>query len=357
MDRNVAISYMQNIMGSNKAMGLVAQADFQKWVYEIGGNVQRKYFSGCWVMSPKGSTASKRMCFFVHGKIETNDSMKLTLNSLVSSRGFHALCGSIARSGLGVFYCIPTGNSSTTNLDTLNWVLFRYRSENLEQINAAKFFASWPGTGRVSGGRAWERYVKDRYQSLDSEILESLALNQAFFSSFVKGRMRKPVADPYDVDGFFVSYEGRILPLEIKEKFPFEAGNIKLLGIDAGRILMLLRLCLPLDCNGLYIIREVEDTEERKFLGWKMTTLDSIIMNSNWTLQAGGTGMTGGPTQTVTFPYGTFSDLTADSFSDDNLHRISEFSKIIKEKAAAFQSEVEKFIQAAASRRTLTASV
>jgi hypothetical protein len=193
----------------------------------------------------------------------------------------------------------------------------------------------------------------DRYRSLDSEALEFLALNQAFFNSFVKKRMRKPVADPYDVDGFFVSYEGRILPVEIKEKFPFWAGNTKLLGVDAGRILMLLRLCLPLDCNGLYIIREVEDTRERRFLGWKISTLDSIIMNSNWTLQAGGTGMTGGPTQTVTFPYHIFSDLSADSFSDDNLHRISELSRIVKEKAAAFQREVEEFIQATISRRTV----
>jgi hypothetical protein len=355
MDRNVAISYMRSIMGSNKAMGLVAQADFQKWVYEIGGNVQRKYFNGCWVMSPKGSTASKRMCFFVHGKIQTNEAIKSTVDSLVLNRGFHALCSSLIWSGLGVFYCIPIGDPNTTNLENLNWVLFRYHNENLEQIDAAQFFASWPGTGRVSTGGPWQRYVENRYQSLDSEILESLALNQAFFSSFVKGRMRKPVADPYDVDGFFVSYGGKILPMEIKEKFPFEAGNTKLLGVDAGRILMLLRLCLPLDCNGLYVIREVEDTEERRFLGWKMTTLDSIIMNSNWTLQAGGTGMTGGPTQTITFPYNIFADLTANSFSDDNLHRISELFRIIKEKAAAFQSEVEEFIQAAASQRTSTA--
>jgi len=354
MDRNVAIAYLQSIMGSNKAMGLVAQGDFQKWVSTAGDNVRRKYFNGCWVMSPKGSTAGKRMCFFVHGKIERDESVKRAIDSLLSNRGFHALFGSISRSGLGVFYCIPKGDPNTTNLGNLKWALFRYQNENLTEINATQFFMAWPGTGRVSGGRAWEKHVRERYQTLDSEILESLVLNQVFFSSLVKGQMRKPVADPYDVDGFLVSYQGKILPMEIKEKFPFKAGNIELLGIDAGRILMLLRLCLPLDCNGLYIIREVEDSQERKFLGWKITTLDSIVMNANWTLQAGGIGMTGGPTQTVTLPYKTYSDLTPSSFSDENLHKISEFSKIIKEKAAAFQSEVEKFIQAAASQPTLS---
>ena len=231
MDRNVAITYMQNIMGSNKAMGLVAQGDFQKWVSQSGENVRRKYFNGCWVMSPKGSTASKRMCFFVHENVVKKDSVQSSMNSLVSNRGFHSLCGSIARSGLGIFYCIPTGDPDIRNLDNLEWMLFRYQNENLVQINGEEFFAKWPGNGRVGRGAEWNSYVRNRYQNLDSEILESLVLNQVFFSSFVKRKMRKPVADPYDVDGFFVSYEGRILPIEIKEKFPFEAGKAKLLGI------------------------------------------------------------------------------------------------------------------------------
>ena len=356
MDRAVAISYLQNIMGSNKAMGLVAQADFQKWVHECGGNVQRKYFNGCWVMSPKGSTASKRMCFFVHEKIETQDTLRSAVNSLIPNRGFHSLCGSMARSGFGVFHCFAIGDPNTRTLGSLEWALFRYQGENLVRIDAQQFFQIWPGRGRPGRGAAWDARVLDRYQVLDLHALESLVLNQVFFNSFVKELMRKPVADPYDVDGFFVSYEGKIVPLEIKEKFPFEANRIRLLGIDAGRILMLMRICLPLDCNGLYVIKEVEDSPQRRFVDWKMATLDSIVMNCNWTLQAGGTGMTGGPTQTVTFPYDCFSSLRAETFSDDNLHRIGEFSNIIKEKAAAFQGEVERFIESARSQSQTTLS-
>ncbi len=344
MERAVGIGYLQNIMGSNKAMGLVAQADFQKWVHESGGSAERKYFNGCWVMSPKGSTATKRMCFFVHNKIETKETLLSAVDSLISNRGFHSLCGSMTRSGFGVFHCFAKGSSSVRNLADLDWSVFRYQNENLIEMDAQQFFANWPGRGRPGRGVAWNANVIDRYQVLDIHMLESLVLNQVFFNSFVKELMRKPVADPYDVDGFFVSYEGKILPLEIKEKFPFEANKVKLLGIDAGRILMLMRICLPLDCNGLYLIREVEDSPQRRFVGWKMTTLDSIVMNSNWTLQAGGMGMTGGPTQTVTFPYACFSDVNVQTFSDENLHRMSEFSKVIKEKAAAFQSEVEKFV-------------
>jgi hypothetical protein len=234
-------------------------------------------------------------------------------------------------------------------------MLFKYRNERLDPINAQQFFEIWPGRGRPGRGAAWNSNVIDRYQTVDIQALESLTLNQVFFNSFVKELVRKPIADPYDVDGFFVSYEGKIFPLEIKEKFPFEANKIRLLGLDAGRILMLMRICLPLDCNGLYVVREVEDSPERRFVGWKITTLDSIIMNCNWNLQAGGTGMTGGQTQTVTLPYDCYSNMAPETFSDDNLHRISQFSQILRERASTFQNEVEAFIRSAPSRPTLSA--
>ena len=350
MDREVAVAYLQGIMGNNKAMGLVAQTDFRKWVHNCGGNVESKFFSGCWVMSPKGSTATKRMCFFVHEKIETAESIKSSVESLLSNRGFHGLCGSLVRSGLGVFYCIPYGNPDIKDLDKISWVLFSYQKEDLMQIDGEKFFSLWAGRGRAGVGKKWEEQVQKRYDEMDSSLLDELALNQVFYNSYFKKLMQKPAADPYDVDGFFVSYEGKIFPIEIKEKFPFEANKVKLLGIDVGRMLMLFRICLPLDCNGLYIVREVEDSKERKCVGWKMMTLDSMIMNCNLNLQAGGTGMTGGATQTATFPYAAFTNLTAEIFSDGNLHDISEFSRTIKEKALKFQNEVENFIQSVPSQ-------
>ena len=351
MDREIAISYLQGMMSSNKAMGLVAQTDFQKWVHDCGGNIERKFFNGCWIISPKGSTASKRMCFFVHEKIETAESIESSLEELHSNRGFHGLCGSLTRSGLGVFYCVPLGNPDAKDLNELGWALFSYQNEGLLQVDADKFFSLWPGRGRAGRGKPWDEQVEKRYSEIDASLLQTLVLNQVFFNSFFKKRMRKPAADPYDVDAFFVSYEGKIFPVEIKEKFPFVAGKAKLLGIDVGRMLMLFRICLPLDCNGLYIVREVEESREREFVGWKMMTLDSMIMNCNLNLQAGGTGMTGGPTQTAIFPYAAFKNLTAEAFSDANLHSIGEFSKTIKEKAAKLEKEVESFIQSAPSQQ------
>jgi hypothetical protein len=229
VDREVAVAYLQGIMGSNKAMGLVAQTDFRKWVDNCGRNVESKFFSGCWVMSPKGSTATKRMCFFVHEKIETAESIQSSVESLLSNRGFHGLCGSLVRSGLGVFYCIPYGNPDIKDLDKISWALFSYQKEDLMQIDGEKFFSLWAGRGRTGVGKKWEEQVQKRYDEMDSSLLDELALNQVFYNSYFKKLMQKPAADPYDVDGFFVSYEGKIFPIEIKEKFPFEANKVKLL--------------------------------------------------------------------------------------------------------------------------------
>ena len=330
---------MKNCMGNNKALGLLAQAEFERWAHS-DSSIRPKYFDGCWVASPRGFTATRRICFFVHRRIEDSESVNARIDSILSNRGYHGLFGSISRSGLGVLYCIPT-DGEDTGLDELNWRMFRYHNETLTEIDPVSFFNSWPGNrGRRSRGRRWQDHVSERYEALDMNLLSPLVLNQVFFNSFIKGVFHKPVSDPYDTDAFIVSYEGKIFPLEIKEKFPFATRGGRLFGVDAGRILMLLRICLPLDCNGLYVIREV-DENDRHFLGWKMLSLDDIVMNSNWNLQAGGTGMLGGRTQTVTFPYDIFEDLTADTLSDDRLHDMSELSEGVRRRAAEFMAEVE----------------
>ena len=51
--------------------------------------------------------------------------------------------------------------------------------------------------------------------------------------------------------------------------------------------------------------------------------------------------MGGGQTQTVTFPYDIFQELTVDTLSDDRLHDMSEFSENIRRKATEFIKEVE----------------
>ncbi len=126
----------------------------------------------------------------------------------------------------------------------------------------------------------------------------------------------------------------------MKEKSAGGGDGDSFFGIDAGRILMLLRLCLPVDANAAYVVREVREGGSREFLGWKVLTLDRFIMSASWNLQAGGVGMGGGNTQTVLMPYSLFENLDDKWFEDANLNAVGQISHSVKLKASEFQKEV-----------------
>jgi len=176
--------------------------------------------------------------------------------------------------------------------------------------------------------------------------LKTALLNELFYTGFLKALLKKPVNDPYDVDQFAISLSQKhIFPMEIKEKFAAtENSSSKFFGIDAGRIMMMLRLCLPNDANAIYLIRELN--EAGVFQGWKYITLSDIIMASGWNLQAGGRGMGGQNTQTVKLHYDRFRDFTEDTISEDNLKIIGNMPEEIKKTAQEFSEKIEeKFIE------------
>ena len=345
VDRSLAISYLRSIMTGNKALGLLAQVEFENWISEQPGNVSNKYFSGCWILSPRNGVPNQRICFFTHDTIVEPDDVVSITQRLSSDRTFHSMCSSLVRAGLGVVYSFPVCTEEVSNLNNLDWLLFRYNEERLTLLNADGFFTSWPRRGRRGTGGPWTDHVNSRYEELDEENLESLLLNQAFYSSFIKTRYRLTISDPYDADGFIISYSGNVFPLEMKEKYPFETNTGLRLGIDVGRILMLIRICLPLNSNAMYIVREVTNTDDRDFIGWKMVRLDTILLKSYWQGIGGGTGMTGGATQTITMPYDAYEDITTETISEDSLNQVSQMSDVVRAQANVFRREVEKLFQ------------
>ena len=104
---------------------------------------------------------------------------------------------------------------------------------------------------------------------------------------------------------------------------------------------MLLRLCLPNDANAIYLIRELD--ESGNFIAWKYLTLSDIIMTSSWNLQAGGPGMGGQSTQTICLPYEYFKEFDADALSEDNLKKLGNMPKEIKELAVQWRDGLSIF--------------
>ena len=334
-------AYLQSIMVDNKAKGIFAQANFEQFMFS-SPETKNKYMDGCWVFSPKGKGSDNRMCFFVHGSICEPAKTAAISDNLQGNRTFQALAGSLTRAGFGAFYVIPTVLED--NGIVSDWELLRYKNEKMEKIDPKKFFAAWPGRGgRASHGKGdWSRPTLERFRSLPQEPKTKTLLNQQFYNEFVKREFHKPLDDPYDTDCFIVSYGGKVFPVEVKEKFPYEMQKQKVFGIDAGRVLMMLRICLPSGGNAFYIIREVGDPD-RHFVKWKHITLDRIIMNCGWNLQAGGPGMGGGNTQTIPIPYKYFEDTTKATFEETNLEAKAELSKVVQEQAKKMLQDTSSF--------------
>jgi hypothetical protein len=265
--------------------------------------------------------------------------LKETISELLNDKGFQGLCSSLKTTGLGVVYYIATSNSSPS-IDRLGWRGYLYSNDELVPLDESRTYNAWGHPGRPSHGNPWERATEERYSSLAQEELTGILLPQLFYNRFLKEKFKLSIPDPYDVDGFIVSYDGRVFPIEIKEKSPFGKG-IQKFGIDAGRLLMLLRLCLPIDANAFYIIRELESGGAREFSKWKFMTLDDVVMKSSWNLQPGGTGMGGSGTSTIILPYDSFGDLDRDTFSDDRLRNLSPLSSKVKDQARVFAKEIE----------------
>lgn len=175
---------------------------------------------------------------------------------------------------------------------------------------------------------------------MHENVATELLLHELFFSGYLKGVLKKPVNDPYDIDLFLMSLSQKhIFPMEIKEKFPGQNPNEFFFGIDAGRIMMLLRICIPNDSNAIYLIRQVEEGTGR-FIAWKYMLLSDIIMTAGWNLQAGGRGMGGQDTQTIKLPYDDFRVFDTKFLSEDYLKEISSLPNEVKNMAKKFEVQV-----------------
>ncbi len=354
MTGNITIvKALEKLWPKNKAKGLLAQTVFLQQVDDkiFGVDGGEKIVSGCWLFAPKSSDFYKfRFCFFVHPQVFKIDNPLKDTKEVFGEkyRPFHAIAEFMNNAGIGVIYVVPRTKTGKLDLEEIKnddftgieWIFLNFQNGQFTHKDPADFFGRWPGDrGRASHGGNWDPETKSKIKLLKGEILTDLLLNELFYAGFLKGILRKPVNDPYDVDSFLISISQKhIFPMEIKEKFPAESGRDKFFGIDAGRIMMLLRMCLPNDANAIYLIREVD--ENNNFVGWKYITLSDIIMTSSWNLQAGGPGMGGQSTQTIRLPYDYFREFNTNEISEDNLQRIGNMPKDIKTIARQFCLEL-----------------
>ena len=353
MNNSDIVSILEDFWPRNKAKGLLAQTILSEEIEKgaFGKDAGEKLMPGCWLISPKSTDFFKfRFAFFVHPFVLKSGSLTTDLRTLLKEkyRPFHANSEFLNNAGIGIIYVVVNTTSGTLpfeeiknrSFENINWTFYRFNNGEFSEIDSVEFFDKWDGDrGRPSYGGNWDPEVKQNIRKLDKGILLRLLLNELFYLGLLKGVLRKPLNDPYDVDAFMISLSQKhIFPMEIKEKFPGNNGDERFFGIDAGRIMMLLRLALPNDANAIYLVREMDNSGE--FKGWKYITLSDIIMTSSWNLQAGGPGMGGQSTQTVRLSYNQFKQFDRTTLTEDALRRMGELPREIRDLAGRFRTEL-----------------
>ena len=335
-----AVLYLQQFLTNNKARGMMAEIALDTTLRVLPA--ASKVIAGCWFLSPKVPESYRyRYAVFVLPELYSDqDEVQAAIGQQAENRAWQALATFLHHAGIGVVVTGATPISKVITADALQWHHYLYQNERLSKARDDGPFAAWPGNrGKASKGAVWLPEITQSLINVGEQALTELVLRQAFFYGYLKQHLRKPIDDPYDVDAFVVGFRGDVLPVEVKEKSRTNQGNF---GIDAGRILMLLRLCLATDSNALYLIREVDNTAERGLIGWQGVTLAEMVMGCSWNLQAGGKGMGGGTTQTIMMPGSLFRDFSDMPFSEDwiDAHKSLQSSVrgIIAERAAGLEN-------------------
>ena len=105
-----------------------------------------------------------------------------------------------------------------------------------------------------------------------------------------------------------------------------------------------LRLCLATDSNALYVIREVDESENRSLVGWRYITLSEMVIGVKWNLQAGGRGMGGGATQTVMISGSLFGSFSTANFTEDWLTQNKSLRKSVQIVAKELAGNLNRYL-------------
>ncbi len=346
----LSLKYLQQFLVNNKARGMVAELSLRSELSTSTFPSDNKLFAGGWLLSPKVQAPQipQHYCYlvFVLPLLYADDTeIQQAVEQLERDRGWQALATGLYKSGIGIIVSGAKSLTDKADYGNLAWSHFVYQDERLIQTSGDYPFVAWPGArGRPSRGDAWQDDVVERFEQVAETDLTELVLRQAFYYGYLKQILRKPFEDPYDVDAFIVGYQGAILSVEIKEKSPTEQGSF---GVDAGRILMLLRLSLATDRNALYLIREVDTSFVRSYVAWRYITLADMIIGCNWNLQAGGRGMGGGATQTVMIHGELFKPFSPANFSEEWIDRNKSLQSAVRAQATTIATALSDYLRRA----------
>ena len=169
---------------------------------------------------------------------------------------------------------------------------------------------------------SYNQKIKDLNEQLDinceninnpnCENLETLKKIYAERYFLDKKKNEDVIVNTIDLDGFITKKEKTFI-VEIKEKTPIKPKNIESMsnkqfwsyGWDTRRILWYSEVQKKTGFEIFYIVRQIENRKDRKFVQWDCISLNDYLKGISWSNSTGG----GGGGDTLTVPYNHFLSL------------------------------------------------
>lgn len=304
------MSYLSRSISSlnrNKINGLLAEIELRRYLQTITD--ENRVSPGGWIVRSVGpGIFGHHTAVLFPQTIAPEQNYDLNRNYDVPPLGLHTICSTMHQIGIKSYYCIPA-IPEINNTDSVVWLA--------KQLGIPYEVPYSPLNELITD----YTIRRKKYNYLRYKADASLIPSQFLPEEFSKENLRvmfctKFLSEVSDIDGIFWGQQ-YTYPIEIKEKT--SASDKKLgeyFGLDVGPFVKLAFYAAKKgNLHSLYIVREINNVEERNLLSWWYITFDTLAQYASWNAIGGGKNMLGGGSTVVKIPKAEFKNL-----NQENLH-------------------------------------
>lgn len=293
----------------NKLNGLLAEIDFRDYLGSIGFG--DKVSMGGWIARRvRDGKFSKNTVAFFPEIIVPGQGYKENGVFPKPPMGLHTICSTLHQIGIHSYYCFPTILEQDDPI-SVNWFGIQLG------IPTPGEYERFPDVISKDFSPRTRKYNFLRYKTDVSSIPDD-SVSDEFSKENIRVAFQNEVfSEISDIDGIIWG-EQYTYPVEIKEKTPANDRNLgDYFGLDVGPFVKLAFYAAKRgNLHSLFIVREIDNTEDRELVNWWFITYDQLAQYASWVIQGGGIAMTGGGSTVVKIPKAEFTELNRQTLNE-----------------------------------------
>lgn len=288
-------------INKNKVYGMLAEIDLRNRFEDLGyGN---RISQGGWIVRNVGhGNFGHYTSVFFPMTIQANINYRSNRQLEEPPRRLHTICSTMHQIGIHSYYCIPV-ISAENDPESISWHVTQLGipadDEYHELITAIENFSE-----------RQRRYKFLRYHT-DTTLIPEAHIPEEFTKENLRiSFQNKFMCEMADIDGVLWG-EQYTYPIEIKEKTCASDNKIgDYFGIDVGPFVKLAFYAAKKgNLHSLFIVKEIDNAEDRNLLTWWYITFDTLAQYSSWIPRGGGQNMQGGNSTVIMVPKSEFKEL------------------------------------------------